>query len=115
MNLSIAIAQTQTEHDNSPSITHLTIQCACQNSVINETSADGNGKAACATSAGFISGILSREYPNLPPAIARDCDGHRSHGRVKNAGECAGAKAVMYHKGARPKRGWLPLPTCQNE
>ena len=46
MNFSIAMAQTQTEHDNSPSITHLTIQCAWKNSAISDTSADCSGKAA---------------------------------------------------------------------
>src|SRR5246127_332000 len=63
--LSIAIAQTQTEQDNSPSMTALTIQWACKNSAISETSADAIGKADCATSAGFISGILSTQVSQI--------------------------------------------------
>src|ERR1700704_5855531 len=57
--LSIAIAQTQTEQASSPSITDFTTQCACRNSAISDTSDDTIGSADCATSAGFISGILS--------------------------------------------------------
>src|SRR3954447_21617497 len=52
--LSIAIAQTHTEHANSPSMTAFTIQCACKNSAISETSV-----ATGASSAGFISYVLS--------------------------------------------------------
>jgi hypothetical protein len=44
--LSIAIAQTQTEQAIRPSMTHFTIQWACQNSAISDTSAAGNGMAA---------------------------------------------------------------------
>src|ERR1041385_4036899 len=52
--LSIAIAHTQTEHASSPSMTALTIQCACKNSAISDTSA-----ATGASSAGFIRYVLS--------------------------------------------------------
>src|SRR5579862_8744102 len=115
MNLSIAIAQTQTEHDNSPSITHLTIQCACQNRAISETSADCSGKADCATSAGFISDVLSI-FPNFPITISYGCDGLRSHGRAKNAGDKRRReKPYCVTREAVQSRGWLPLPTCQNE
>src|SRR6185312_16977072 len=51
--LSMAMAQTQTEQTNSPIITTLTIQAACQNSVKRETSVDSE-RPDCATSAGFI-------------------------------------------------------------
>ena len=40
----MAIAQTQTEQTRSPTITALTIQCACQNSVKSERSDDVSGK-----------------------------------------------------------------------
>ena len=43
--LSIAIAQTQTEQASSPSMTTLTIQAACRNSAISDTSLDASGKA----------------------------------------------------------------------
>src|SRR4030088_471967 len=59
--LSIAIAQTQTEQASSPSMTALTIQWACRNSAISDTSVDASGNADWATSAGFISGILSTQ------------------------------------------------------
>ncbi len=57
--LSMAIAQTQTEHTSSPSITALTTQWACQNSVNSERSEDVSGSTDCATSAGFISTSFS--------------------------------------------------------
>src|ERR1700761_4195722 len=111
MILSIAIAQTQTEQDNSPSITALTIQWACQNKAISETSADGSGKADCATSAGFISDILS-----IFQQPAQQCIGYRSYSRAKtraiNAG--AGSRDVSHGRPVQ-SRGWLPLSTCQNE
>src|SRR5665647_2303471 len=52
--LSIAIAQTQTEHTSSPTITVLTIQWACQKSVNSERSDEVSGSTDCATSAGFM-------------------------------------------------------------
>src|ERR1700729_79263 len=98
MILSIAIAHTQTEQDNSPSITHLTIQCACQNKAISETSADGSGKTDCATSAGFIGDVLSTSQPPdrhvllLPwPPVPRP--------RQKRGRKNAGAGAVMCRMG----------------
>ena len=60
--LSIAIAQTQTEQASSPSMTAFTTQWACRNSAISDTSLDAIGSADCATSAGFIGGILSTLY-----------------------------------------------------
>src|SRR5271169_5015013 len=50
MNLSTAIAHTHTEHTSSPTITPLTIQWACKNSVSNERSEEVSGRADCATS-----------------------------------------------------------------
>ena len=41
--LSIAIAQTQTEQANSPSMTAFTTQWACRNRAISDTSAETNG------------------------------------------------------------------------
>ena len=52
--MSIAIAQTQTEHTSSPTMTALTIQWACQNSVNSERSEEVSGSTDCATSAGFM-------------------------------------------------------------
>src|ERR1700733_15340136 len=65
MILSIAIAQTQTEQASSPSMTTLTIHAACRNSAISDTSLEAIGKADCATSAGFISGILSTQLSQI--------------------------------------------------
>src|ERR1700682_4350817 len=48
------MAQTQTEHASSPTMTVLTIQWACQNSVNKERSDEVSGSTDCATSAGFI-------------------------------------------------------------
>ena len=44
--LSMAIAQTQIEQASNPSMTAFTTQWACRNRAINDTSADGSGKAA---------------------------------------------------------------------
>src|SRR5258707_7397972 len=63
--LPIAIAQTQTEQARSPSMTAFTIQWACRNNAISDTSLDAIGKADCATSAGFISGILSTQVSQI--------------------------------------------------
>ena len=52
--LSMAIAQTQTEHTSRPIMTALTIQWACQNSVNSERSEEVSGSTDCATSAGFM-------------------------------------------------------------
>ena len=52
--LSIAIAQTQIEQISSPTMTVLTIQWACQNSVNSERSEEVSGSTDCATSAGFM-------------------------------------------------------------
>src|SRR3954452_11998097 len=57
--LSIAMAQTQIEQANSPSITTFTIKAACRNNAISDTSLEASGRADWATSAGFIGGILS--------------------------------------------------------
>src|SRR5262245_51407199 len=54
MVLSITIAQTQIDATRSPSMTNLTIQCACQNSVQSDRSEDVSGSADWATSAGFM-------------------------------------------------------------
>jgi hypothetical protein len=43
--LSIAIAHTQTEQAISPIMTAFTIQWACQNSAISDTSVDASGRA----------------------------------------------------------------------
>src|ERR1700716_2358058 len=64
---SIALPQTQTEQPSSPSMTVFTIQWACRNSAISDTSVDASGNADWATSAGFISDILSTQVSQLPP------------------------------------------------
>src|SRR6201995_4479652 len=104
MSLSIAIAQTHTEQDNSPSITHLTIQCACQNRAINETSADGSGKADCATSAGFISDVLSKQVSQF--FGCQGCNGFRLlRPREKRGLVTPARNAVMCHMGGPSKAG----------
>src|SRR5215470_11974939 len=50
MILSTAMAHTQIEHTRSPTMTPLTIQWACQNSVSRERSEEVSGNACCATS-----------------------------------------------------------------
>src|ERR1700693_3352801 len=50
----MGIAQTQTQQARRPTITALTIQCACQNSVNSERSDEVSGSTDCATSAGFM-------------------------------------------------------------
>ena len=52
--LSMAIAQTQMEQTSSPTITVLTTQWACQNSVKSDRSEEVSGSTDCATSAGFM-------------------------------------------------------------
>src|ERR1700730_15698624 len=104
MSLSIAIAHTQTEQDNSPSITHLTIQCACQNKATSETSADGSGKADCATSAGFISDVLSKQVSQF--FGCQKCSGFRFlRPRQKRGQSTPARKAVMCHMGGPSKAG----------
>src|ERR1022692_2738243 len=68
--LSIAIAQTQIEQIKSPTMTALTIQWACQNSVNSERSEEVSGSTDCATSAGFMGTSFSLD-PALE-ALARD-------------------------------------------
>src|SRR6185437_10287433 len=67
--LSIAIAHTQTEQTNSPIITVLTIQCACQNNVNSERSDEVSGSTDCATSAGFMGTSFPLDpVPSVEPA-----------------------------------------------
>src|SRR4029079_10107854 len=68
MNLSITIAQTQTDATSRPIITHLTSQCACRNSVIKDRSEDVRGSTDWATSPGFI--VL------VPPTRPADLGAH---------------------------------------
>src|SRR3569833_1270576 len=69
MNLSITIAQTQTEATSRPIMTHLTSQCACRNSVISERSEEVSGSTDCATSPGFIASVLRQ--PRAPNGASR--------------------------------------------
>src|SRR6185369_15047592 len=89
--LSIAIAQTQTEQANSPSMTVFTTQWACRNKAISDTSAETNGKAAGATSAGFMSGILSTQVSLFPPGA----NGCPFHSRASGTAICASAIASL--------------------
>src|SRR5438067_4140657 len=110
-------------------MTALTTQWACRNSAISDTSADAIGSADCATSAGFIGGILSPLYlrfehdlfrkpaarimlrPNPPGAI-----GCRFRSRASGAAKCASARAsLVSHGGPVQSRALLPPPTCQNK
>ena len=61
----MAMAQTQTEQTSSPTMTALTIQWACQNSVNSERSDDVSGSTDCATSAGFFTGTSFPLAPGL--------------------------------------------------
>src|SRR5271169_4210795 len=54
MVLSMAMAQTQTEHTNSPTMTDSTIQWACQNRWNSDRFDDVNGATDCAMSPGFM-------------------------------------------------------------
>src|SRR5665213_1573335 len=62
----MAMAQTQTEQTISPTITSLTIQWACQNSVNSERSEEVSGSTDCATSAGFMRHVLWAVRAGLP-------------------------------------------------
>src|SRR6266851_908414 len=65
----MAIAQTQTEHANRPTMTVLTIQWACQNSVNSERSEEVSGSTDCATSAGFMgTSFPLHPVPSVEPA-----------------------------------------------
>ena len=100
--MSIAIAQTQTEQARSPSMTVFTTQWACMNRAISDTSAETNGRAAGATSAGFMSGILSTQVSLFPPGA----NGCRFHSRASGAAICASARAALgVAWGARRKPG----------
>jgi hypothetical protein len=106
--LSIAIAHTHTEHASNPSMTAFTIQWACKNNAISDTSVDASGKADCATSAGFISDILStqashilREQMAAGPTAARQTRRYAptltpvvSHGRPAEAWACISRQHV---------------------
>ena len=70
MNLSITIAQTQTDANSRPSMTVLTSQCACQNSANSERSEEVSGSTDCATSPGFITS--SEPRPCKPSLASRD-------------------------------------------
>src|ERR1700744_4480359 len=109
--LSIAIAQTQTEQPSSPSITALTIQAACMNRAISETSLDTTGRAVCATSAGFIGNVLSTRVSQIrrkqAPPVPQP--------RASRGGKRQRESLVVSHEGPVQSRVLHPLPTCQNE
>ena len=93
-------------------MTVFTTQWACRNSAISDTSAETNGRADGATSAGFMSGILSTQVSLFPPGA----NGCRFHSRASGAATCASAKASLgVAWGPAESRVLLPLPTCQNE
>src|SRR5262245_14918643 len=72
------------------------------NSAISDMSADTIGKDDDATSAGFISGILSTQGPLFP----REQNGCPFHSRASGAAICASAKATFgVAWGARRKPG----------
>ena len=68
--LSMAMAQTQTEQINSPTITLSTIQWACQNRWNSERLLDVKGATYCAMSAGFMKRVLSAVRETRPLAGA---------------------------------------------
>src|SRR5258708_2231213 len=82
--LSIAIAHTQTEQLSSPSMTAFTIQWACRNNAISETSEEASGKADCATSAGFIGGILSTQVSHIYKYPISKCPGRHDRCRFRS-------------------------------
>src|SRR4051812_27600958 len=83
-------------------MTVFTTQWACMNRAISDTSAETNGRDAEATSAGFMSGILSTQVSLFPPGAS----GCRFHSRASGAAICASAKAALgVAWGARRKPG----------
>ena len=83
-------------------MTVFTTQWACRNRAISDTSAETNGRAAGATSAGFMSGILSTQVSLFPPGA----NGCRFHSRASGAAICASARASLgVAWGARRKPG----------
>src|ERR1700742_3776940 len=101
MILSTAIAHTQTEQTRSPSITPLTIQCACMKSVIKERSEEVSGKADCATS--FMDPPFPDTRGNAPHAANRS---HETQPASEPPRPCA-------HKRSRPVRR-VQRQTCLN-
>src|ERR1700685_798454 len=83
---------------------------------MSETSADGSGRTDCATSAGFIGGILSAQVP-------KSSGRHMLRGhwlpvprrREKRGGKRQRESLVVSHGRPVRSRGLHPLPTCQNE
>ena len=108
--LSIAIAQTQTEQASSPSMTAFTTQWACRNSAISETSVDASGKADCATSAGFMSSILSTQGVPYPAGSENRLPVPQPRVRRGDKRQRESLSSVAW--GARPKPG-LCFP-CQH-
>src|SRR5215212_5029949 len=83
-------------------MTVFTTQWACRNRAISDTSAETNGRAAGATSAGFMSGILSTQVSLFPPGAS----GCRFHNHASGAAICASARAALgVAWGARRKPG----------
>src|SRR6266542_3264489 len=100
------------------------------NSEISDTSDDASGRADCATSAGFIGGILSTLYlmfehdlfgkpvPTFPDhalsPILRERWLPVSTAALPGAAISASARAsLVSHGGPVQSRVLLPLPTCQ--
>ena len=82
-------------------MTVFTTQWACRNRAISDTSAETNGRADGATSAGFMSGILSTQVSLFPPGA----NGCRFHSRASGAATCASARALLVSHGGPPKAG----------
>src|SRR6185503_934472 len=93
-------------------MTVFTTQWACRNSAISDTSAETNGRAAGATSAGFMSGILSTQVSLfLREQTAAGSTAARRARRYAPARK----PLLVSHGGPAESRVLLPLPTCQNE
>src|SRR6202162_4529116 len=77
MVLSMAMAQTQTEHTRSPTIIDLTIQRACQNKWNSDRLDDVNGATDCAMSPGF----MERPFQRAGRPTAKNRNQTRHHDR----------------------------------
>src|SRR6188508_388928 len=111
MILSMAMAQTQIEQANRPSITDFTTQWAERKSPQTERSA-ATGRADCATSAGFMNAILFKPiagHKAARRAVAGPDRRHRNEtaGRLSNP-NCRENFAVHHRRATKSPK------TCPN-
>ncbi len=113
--LSITIAHTQTDAISRPSMTPLTIQCACQKRPNSDKSAEASGNASCATAAEIMKTSFCLSKPRrtspLNPGRCRNRDPIRD--RVQSCDRERKARHQRVFE--RPAEARRPPPqTCEN-